>query len=427
MKPTDLRGILRYIPSFRDKIFVLSLDGGIILRETFALLLQDVAVLRSLNINVVLVHGAAEAIQQLAQKQGKVPSNLDGTGVTDDETLELALNTSNRLTHEMLEGLSMQDLRAASTNGIIAHPLGILRGLDYLHTGKVERTDFTLFRTLVTQGIIPIIPPLGFDGEGNTYRVNSDAVAVAVARALKAVKLIFITTKDGLIQREQLIRELKVAELDRILSQEESSLNPQILSKARHASMACHSGVPRVHIINGCVEEGLLAEVFSNEGIGTLIYANAYQQIRQAMKKDSQTLLRLTKESVENEELAKRSRSTLEENIDDYFLYELDGNPVGCVALHVYPETNQGELAYLYVSPSHENQGIGGKLVQFVENRARELGLASLITLSTQAFTYFKSKAGFREGGVEDLPPMRRISYEQEARRSRILIKPLKG
>ncbi len=426
MKPTDLRGILRYIPSFRDKVFVLSLDGAVVLRETFALLLQDIAVLRSLNINVILVHGAAEAIEQLAEKQGKAPSNLDGTGVTDAETLELALNSSNRLTHEILEGLSMQDLRAACTNGITAHPLGILRGVDYLHTGRVERTDVTLFHTLLSQGIIPIIQPLGFDGDGNTYRVNSDAVAVAVASALKAVKLVFITTRDGLIQRDQLIREVRVSELDRMLSNEESSLEPEILSKARHAARACHSGVPRVHIINGCVEEGLLAEVFSNEGIGTLIYANAYQQIRQAMKKDSRSLLRLTKESVANEELAKRSRSTLEKNIGDYYLYELDGNPVGCVALHVYPETNQGELAYLYVSPSHENQGIGRKLVQFVENRARELGLTSLITLSTQAFTYFKSKAGFREGSVKDLPPARQISYDQEARRSKILVKPLK-
>src|SRR5262249_52477708 len=151
-------------------------------------------------------------------------------------------------------------------------------------------------------------------------------------------------------------------------------------------------------------------------GIGTLIYANEYQQIRRAMKKDIRHILMLTKNSVASEELVKRTRSGIEKAISDYYLFEIDKNPVACVALHVYPEQSKGELAFLYVSPSHENQGIGRKLIQFVESKAREIGLNELITLSTQAFTYFQSKAGFVEGSPDDLPPVRREKYDQSGR-----------
>ena len=173
VKLTDLRGILQYVPQFREKTFILAVDGGIVNEENFANILLDVAVLRSLNIRVVIVHGAAEQIDALGDKQGVQPSNLDGTGVTDAATLELAIEAANRLTHSILQGLSANDLRAACTNAIVAHPLGIIHGIDQLFTGKVERVDTELLQTLLNQGIVPVVPPLGFDGEGKTYRANS--------------------------------------------------------------------------------------------------------------------------------------------------------------------------------------------------------------------------------------------------------------
>jgi len=426
VKLTDLRGILQYIPQFREKTFILSVDGAIVTSENFANILLDVAVLRSLNIRVVLVHGAAAQIKALAEERKVKASDLDGAGITDAETLQLALTAANRLTHEILEGLSANDLRAACTNAIIAHPMGIIQGADHLFTGKVERVDVELLQTLLNQGIIPVVPPLGFDGDGKTYRVNSDSVAVAVADALKATKLIFITTQDGIFRQGQLIHQMLVADLDAILANQRGEILPEMLSKAIHASAACRAGVQRVHIINGRVDEGLLAEVFSNEGIGTLVYANEYQQIRRALKKDVRHILMLTKNSVASEELAKRTRSAIEKNLSDYYLFEIDKNPVACVALHTYPEQGKGELAYLYVSPAHENQGIGRKLIQFVENKARELNLGQLITLSTQAFTYFQSKGGFLEGTPDDLPPARRDKYDQSGRNSKVLVKKLK-
>src|SRR5215510_323073 len=213
MKLTDLRGILQYIPQFREKTFILSVDGAIVTSENFPNILLDVAVLRSLNIRVVLVHGASAQIKALAQERKFKPSDLDGAGITDAETLQLALTAANRLTHEILEGLSANDLRAASTNAIIAHPMGIIQGVDHLFTGKVERVDIELLQTLLREGVIPVVPPLGFDGDGKTYRVNSDGVALAVAEALKAIKLIYVTSRDGLIYRGDLIRQMLVAEM----------------------------------------------------------------------------------------------------------------------------------------------------------------------------------------------------------------------
>ena len=425
MKLTDLRGILRYIPQFREKTFIISLDGVIVTSENFANLLVDIAVLRSLNIRIALAHGASEQIKMLAAAEGVCPSNLDGTGVTDETTLRLALTAANGLTHEILEGLAANDLRAACTNALIAHPAGILHGVDHHFTGKVERVDVEMLQTLLDNGIIPVLPPLGFDGDGRTYRVNSDGVALAAAEALKAAKLMFITPFDGITVRDRVIRQMSVSDLESVLALQSSEVHPGLLSKAIHAVAACKAGVPRVHVINGSLEEGLLAEVFTNEGVGTLIYANQFQQIRRALKKDIRSILNLTKGSVESEELTKRTRSMIEKQLGDYYLFEIDRNPVACVALHTYPEYGKGELACLYVSAAHENQGIGRKLVQFVENKAREMGLRELISLSTQAFTYFQSKAGFAEGTPEDLPPARRERYDQSGRNSKVLTKKL--
>jgi amino-acid N-acetyltransferase len=427
VKLTDLRGILQYIPQFREKTFIIAVDGVIVTDENFANILLDVAVLRSLNIRVVLVHGAAAQIKALAEKQGVQTSNLDGTGVTDAPTLQLAMDAANRLTHEILEGLSANDLRGACTNAIIAHPLGIIQGVDHLFTGKVERVDTELLQTLLNQGIVPVVPPLGFNGDGKTYRANSDSIALAVADALKAIKLIYITEEYGLRHNGELIRQMLVGDLQKILHTASGGFAEEMLSKAQHAAAACALGVQRVHIVNGREDEGLLAEVFSNEGIGTLIYANEYEHIRPAKKKDIRAIHMLTKKAVEAGELVRRTRAELEKTLADYYIFDIDRNPVACVALHVYPAQQKGELASLYVNPSYENQGIGRKLIQFVENKALETGLTELITLSTQAFTYFQSKGGFAEGTIDDLPPERRERYDQSGRNSKILVKKLKA
>ncbi len=425
MKPTDLRGILQYIPRFRKKTFVIAADGVVVTHVNFANLLLDIAVLHSLNIRVVLVHGAAEQIAQLADEKSASPSNLDGVGITDDATLKLAITAANGLTHEILEGFATNDLRAANANAVVAHPLGILNGIDHQNTGKVERVDQEMLQTLLTQGITPVIPPLGFDGEGNTFRLNSDAVALMVAKSLQASKLIFISGEDGLMNNDDIIRQMLGTDLAELLADQPESIPSSQRSKASHAAEACAAGIPRVHLISGLVTEGLLAEVFSNEGIGTLIFANEYRQIRAAHKKDAATIFRLTRDAMEQNHLVDRNEATIEENLDGYFLYEIDDNPVACIALKQFNDEKIGEIAHLYVNPLHGNQGIGQKLAQYSIKTAQEAGLEKMVALSTQAFAFFTNKSDFSKGTIDDLPVVRRAEYEALGRKSKILIKSL--
>jgi amino-acid N-acetyltransferase len=426
---TDLREILRYVPRFRDKTFVIALDGAVVEDDNFGNLLLDIALLRSLRIGVALVHGAGHQIRRLAEQTGQIPSNIDGTGITDLPTLQLALTAANRVTHEILEGLAATDLRGAYSNALVAHPAGILHGVDHQWTGRVERVDTTLLRSLLDNDIVPVIPPLGCDGEGHTYRVNSDAVAVEVARALRAVKLIYLTTFAGITRNGELLRQLTVDEAEALLKEHRSDVPANQVSKLEHAVRAAHwstgYGVPRVHIIDGRVAEGLLAEVFSNEGIGTLVHSNEYQAIRRAQKKDARAIFNLIQPSMASDELLRRTRADIERQIHEYFVLEIDRNPVACAALHFYPEERKAELACVCVDPNYENQGLGARMMQYGETQARAGGATELFCLSTQAFNYFVQKGSFSLGTPDDLPPTRRERYERSGRHSQVLVKKL--
>jgi amino-acid N-acetyltransferase len=425
LRLTDLREILRYVPRFRDKTFVIALDGAVVEDDNFANLLLDIALLRSLRIGVALVHGAGHQVRRLAEQTGQTLSNSDGTGVTDAATLEVALTAANRVSHEILEGLSATDLRGACPNALVAHPAGILHGVDYQWTGRVERVDTALLQALLEHDIVPVIPPLGSDGEGHTYRLNSDAVAVEVARALHAVKLIYLTTAEGIRRGEELLRQLTVEEAEAILKKHRAEMTVPMASKFEQAIKAARDAVPRVHIIDGRVEEGLLAEVFSNEGIGTLIHANEYQAIRRAQKKDARTIFTLIQAGMANDELVRRTRAEIERQVEDFFVFEVDRNPVACAAVHLYPAEGKAELACVCVQPTYENQGIGAKLVQFAVTQTRALGVKELFCLSTQAFNFFVQKGGFTVGTPDDLPPGRRERYDRSGRRSLVLVKDL--
>jgi amino-acid N-acetyltransferase len=427
MNLSDLRGILSYIARFRDKIFVLNIDSEILAADNFHNLLLDISVLRSLNIKIVLVHGASVHIKRLAESMNKPYSDLEGMGITDAETLKLSVIASNRLSHDILEGLRDTDQRAVVTNAIIAHPAGILEGVDQQFTGQVERVETSFLEDLLRQDIIPVIPPLGMDGNGQTYRVNSDGVALEVSEALRAAKLMFISTSNGVRGSGTLQAQFSVAEGEDYVKKHKAGLDKEMLSKLRHGIRACRNGVSRVHIIDGRQDAALLSEIFSNEGIGTMIYANEYEAIRRARKKDIGAIMGLIRESVESKQLIPRTREEVAARINDYYVFEIDRNILGCVALRVYDLTDKAvaELECLYVSEAHENQGIGRKMMHFIENQARILGVDRLFALSTQAFNYFQQKGQFREGDPAMLPPARRERYTKSGRHSKVLYKDL--
>jgi amino-acid N-acetyltransferase len=425
MKLPELRGILQYVTRFRDKIFVIAIDGRILGSENFPNILLDIAVLRSLNIKVVLVHGAGYQIEKTAAERRIAISNADGTGVIDEPTLQVSIDVAIRLTNEIMEGLTQVDLRAAYANCIIAHPVGILHGIDYQFSGKVEKVDTRILELLLNEQIVPVIPPLGFDGEGRTFRVNSDLVALEVAEALRATKLIYLSNADGLVLEGQRIGHLVAPEVEEIVKKNRAEIPQSLISKLEHAARACRYGVQRAHLLNGNINEALLAEIFSNGGVGTMVYSNEYEQIRRLYKKDVRAVMSLIQQSIRNEELVARTRAEIMTDQDAYWVLEIDRHIVGCVAMYSYPEAGAAELACLYVSRAAENQGYGRRLMSFVENLARQRGFSKLFALSTQAFVYLQQKGGFVEATPEMLPLSRRAKYEASGRNSRVLVKDL--
>ena len=426
MHVADLRGILQYIPRFREKTFVIAIDGEIVDGENFSNVLLDLAVLRSLSIKVVIVHGARYQIEARAAATGTPVSNADGSGITDERTLQISLDAATRLTHEIMEGLTSVDLRAVYANAVIAYPAGILGGVDQQYTGKIDRIDAASLQLFLDQGMIPVLPPLGFDGDGKTYRINSDTVAVEVADALRAAKIIFLCENGALKTDGSLVHQLSVEEADELVKKHRLSTEQKGLGlKLEAAARACRQGIPRVHLLDGHANEALLAELFSSEGIGTMVHSNEYQHIRRAFKKDVRRIMSLIRQSVQNEELVHRTRQDIVTRIEDYWVLEIDRNLVGCIALHPYPEEGKAELACLYVSRTRENTGYGRKLMTFVEDLARKEGFKEMFALSTQAFVYLQQKGGFHEADPAALPAARRGKYEHSGRHSKVLVKSL--
>jgi amino-acid N-acetyltransferase len=424
---SDLREILQYVPRFRERIFVIAIDGGVAASPNFPNILLDLAVLRSLSVRVVLVHGAGRQIEELATSRGVNLTNSDGTGITDGTTLEVSIDAAIRLTNGIMEGLSAVDLRAAYANAIIAHPAGILGGTDQLFTGRVERVDSHALEYLLKEGITPVIPPLGYDGEGRTYRVNSDGVALEVAEALHASKIIFLGAEDVTAGAAPLPRQLSIAETEEHIRRlRATGGGAGLISKLECAARACRGGIPRTHLLDGRVNEALLTEIFSHEGCGAMVYSNEYQQIRRIFKKDVRAVMGLIRQSVENEEIAARTRTDILSRIEDYWILEVDRSPIGCVALHVDREHSLAEMACLYVSRNQENKGFGRKLMAFAENLAREKGIDRIYALSTRAVNYLQQKGGYSEADVSVLPGDRRARYSESGRNSRILIKELR-
>ncbi len=426
LKPADLRGILKYIPRFRDQIFVISLDGAVIADENLGNLLVDIAVLRSLTIKVVLVHGISTQLRELSEMRNVPISNADGSGVTDAATLDLAVRASARVSHQVLEGLTQNGLKCAITNAIRALPLGIIKGVDMEGTGRVDRIDKDTLHHLIAADIIPILQPIGFAANGRTLRINSDLLAIEVAEALHATKVIYLTNQDGLAIDGQLRRDIAVEALREIVEKTPERIAESARSKALHAVKGIASGIPRVHLVDGRIYDALLNEIFSSDGVGTLVYGNDYQQIRKATRSDVRFIHSLTRSAVKREELVHRTQQAIEKNIDQFYVFEVDENIIACVTLQFYAgHPDIAEMGSLYVMPFHHRRGVGRKMVEFAALRAKELGAKRLLALSTQNPTFFTSVCGFEEAESNILPPERLKVAENNGRNAKVMVRQL--
>jgi amino-acid N-acetyltransferase len=426
IKPTDLRGILQYVPRFQGQIFIIAIDGSVVADENFANLLVDLAVLRSLGIKVVIVHGIGHQIQELSVLRSIAITNADGSGVTDASTLELAIRASSRVAHLLVEGLTQNSLKCATTNAVRALPMGIIKGVDQQFTGKVERIDKEFIRELIDRQVVPLFSPIAFGPDGRSLRVNSDLLAAELAEALHATKIIYLTPQAGLEIDGEVRREISVESLRALLAAHPEKIGESSLSKAIHAVKAIETGTPRVHIVDGRTFDGLINEIFSNEGVGSLIYGNDYQQIRKATRRDVRLIYNLTRGAVKREELINRTQQAIEKNIDQFFVFEIDENIIACVTLYFYPDKPQmAEIGSLYVLPFYHNRGIGKKMVDYASLMAKERGATTVIALSTQSFGFFTGVCGFEETSKDILPEARLKIYEESGRNAKVLVKQL--
>ncbi len=426
IKPTDLRGILKYVPRFQDQIFVIAFDGSIVADENFPNILLDAAVLRSLGIKIVIVHGIGHQIEELAKLRQIPISDSQGTGVTDAATLDLAIRASSRVSHLLIEGLTQNGLKAALTNAVRAVPLGIIKGVDHQFTGRVDRIDKEFLSQLITSQVVPVLNPIGFDRDGRPLRINSDLLSAEIAEALHATKIIYFTPCEGLEINGKLKHEISAEALRTVIENKPDSINEPMRSKAAHAIKAVENGTPRIHLIDGRLLDGLLNEIFSNEGVGTLIHGNEYQQIRQATRRDVRAIYNLTRQAVKREELVYRTQQAIEKNIEQFYVFEIDENIIACVSLQFYADKPKyAEVGSLYVMPFYHHRGIGKKMVDYGCMMAKERGATTVIALSTQAFSFFTSVCGFEEAEKEVLPESRLKAYDDSGRNSKVMTRKL--
>ncbi len=423
IKPTDLRGILRYVPQFRDHVFVICIDGVIVEDENFNNVITDIAVLISLKIKVVIVHGIGRQLTELCNEKNIPFNDRYGEDATDAKTLELAIQASSIISHKIMRGLTQNGLACLQDNSVRGTPIGVMNGKEFLFTGKVEKVDTVRLLHSLNQDIIPIISPIMFTSDGQPLRASSDALAASVAAALKASKLIYLTNAEGLPVNGSIVYNLPVESLTRILEKEKPAWENSLRVKAMTAAKVLQQGVLRAHIIDGRIFGALLTEIFDKVGVGTMIHANEYQQIRQAKKKDAQAIFNIRRNAVRSDVLRHRTRQSIEQDIEKFYVYEIDESIIGCVSITSFPNSKTVELGSLYVQPFYQGHNVGSKLVEFVCMKAKEMKMNKVIAMSTQTSNFFTSVCAFKEGSTTDLPAPRKKDYLNNGRNSYILVK----
>lgn len=426
LNPADLRGILKYVPQWRNHTFVLALDGAAVDGETFGNLMLEIAVLHNLGIRLVVCHGIGGQLHRMGSERGVAISDARGYGPTDAATLALAIAAAAEVTHRIMRGLTQHGLRCATTNAVRGTERGILKGVDQQFAGKVDRVDTGILATLMDREIIPVVSPVAFTRGGTALRINSDLLASDLAIALRASKLLYLLPYAGLTVRGEFRLNMAVQEVREILDRDAEAIDDEVRSKAVHAVRTIEGGTPRAHIIDCRIHDGLLLEIFSKVGIGSMIHSNPYAQIRKARAGDAGPVFNLTKAAVRSEELRSRTRETIQTEIGDYFVYEIDESVIACFRLSKMSGIEACELGSVFVHPAYQARKIGQTLVEFALDEARKRGVHAVFALTTQAIPFFTSVCGFREALAEETPESLRATAVNAGRNSRILMHDLR-
>ncbi len=426
----NIRQAASYVHSHREATFVI-LFGGEAVNDNFANLIHDIALLYSLGIRIVLVHGARPQIEQRLKKARAEIRYVNGLRITNDEALACVKDAAGSLRVEIEARLSMglvntpmagARIRVASGNFVTAKPLGVRDGIDYEHTGEVRRIDVEGLQQQLQARRIVLLSPLGYSPTGEVFNVSAEEIATTAAVALHADKFILLTENAGLRDsKRRLLRQLTLEEAEQVLNARRK-LDALTRQHIENAVQSCRRGVKRAHLIDRHVDGGLLLELFTRDGVGTLISAETYEGLRTASIDDVAGILELI-EPLETEGiLVKRSRESLEMEISHFLVVMRDGMIIACAAL--YPYAGQiAELACFVVHPDYRNQGRGDRLLEAIERRARQTGIGKLFLLTTRASHWFREH-GFKPAQMDTLPVKKRQLYNYQ-RNSKVLLKPL--
>ena len=435
------RSVAPYIHMHRGKTFVVGVVGEAIAAGKLGNIATDLALIQSMGVKIVLVHGFRPQVNEQLQAKGHAPRYSHSQRITDEVALDCAQEAAGQLRFEIEAAFSQglpntpmagSTVRVISGNFITARPMGIIDGVDFKHTGVVRKVDVAGITRSLDAGAMVLISPFGFSPTGEAFNLAMEEVATSVAVALQADKLIFLTEKPGIRQRptepeaedNPIDTEMPLAEARRLLQRLPAPEQPRDVGfYLRHCVTACEHGVERSHILPFAVDGALLLEVYVHDGIGTMVVDEKLESLREATADDVSGILQLIEPFEKDGTLVKRSRTEIERDIGNYSIVEHDGVIFACAALYPYAEAKTGEMAAVTVSPQSQGQGDGEKLLKRIEQRARAAGLQSIFVLTTRTMHWF-IKRGFRQVDPDWLPEARKRKYNWD-RKSQVLVKQL--
>ncbi|WP_390879081.1 amino-acid N-acetyltransferase [Marinobacterium arenosum] len=428
-----------YINAHRGKTFVLMLGGEAILDSNFNNIVHDIALLNSLGVRLVLVHGSRPQIEQRLQ-ESNVDSRLHhDLRVTDSETLqrviEAAASTRVLIETRLSMGLANTPMhgariRVVSGNFVTAKPMGVHEGVDLRHTGEVRRIDRKAIQHHLDAGEIVLLSHLGYSPTGELFNLTVEDVATAAAVTLQADKLVLFGEQNGVTDSTGELRsELLARKAERLVHQYLSRLedaetpHSELCCQLEAAVAACNGGVERSHLISYRDDGALITELFTREGAGTMVLRESYEQVRDAGIDDVGGILELIRPLEKAGVLVRRSRELLETEIDRFTVVERDGAIIGCAALYPFPEEGMAELACVAISNDYRGGQRGDSLLEAVERQAREQQLNRLFVLTTRTAHWFIER-GFAEVAVSELPAKKQELYNLQ-RNSKVFVKAL--
>ncbi|MEF7615967.1 amino-acid N-acetyltransferase [Aquincola sp. MAHUQ-54] len=432
------RSVAPYIHAYRGKTFVVAMAGEGIAAGKLSAFVQDLAILQAMGIKLVLVHGFRPQVSEQLRAKGHPERFSHGLRITDAPALDAAQEAAGQLRFEIEAAFSQglpntpmanATVRVVSGNFLTARPVGIVDGVDFIHSGIVRKVDAITIRRTIDSGAVVLLSPFGFSPTGEAFNLTMEDVATSTAIALQADKLIFMSEVPGIRESQDdpesaIDTELALADAEKLLASlplPNRPLDPGFY--LRHCVKACREGVERSHILPFSQDGALLMEVYTHDGIGTMVVDEKLESLREATADDVGGILQLIEPFERDGTLVRRERTSIERDIANYTVIEHDGVIFGCAALYPYPEAGTAEMAALTISPQVQSQGDGERILKRVEQRAKSMGLSSIFVLTTRTMHWF-IKRGFQPVDPDWLPEARKRKYNWD-RRSQVLVKPL--